>query len=101
MKPAAPLALGLLAAAGLLYAYVVNDKTLDLFPPLEPTVVSSGLSTNKVKILRTPDGTLFAVYGEAQNTGQLAFDAKSKETAIPTTSSSASPPTTVTAGARR
>jgi len=83
MKRAFPIALGLFAAAGGLYAYVLNDKTLDLFPPDAPAVVSAGQSTNKVKILRTPDGTLFAVYGEAQATGQLAFDAKGRETRDP------------------
>lgn len=45
-----------------------------------PTILSDGASTNKVKIMRTPDGTLFAVYGEAQdvniNGNTRAWEAK-------------------------
>ena len=54
-----------------------------------PQVISGGKSTNKVKILRTPDGTLFAVYGEAQDVimpfdgNKLVWDAKAQATRKP------------------
>jgi hypothetical protein len=54
-----------------------------------PQVVSAGDSTNKVKILRTPDGTLFAIYGAAQDVSmlfdgnKLVWDAKGQATRKP------------------
>jgi hypothetical protein len=57
------------------------------FDPLDPLRVSDGAATNKVKILRTPDGTLFAVYGEAQDVdvygNSLVWDAKGSHTRKP------------------
>lgn len=78
MKTRLPIALTLLAVAGGVGAYLINDKRFDMFPEEGPLVLSADEATNKVKLLRVPDGTLFAVYGEAQDVGLLAFDAKKK-----------------------
>lgn len=83
MKRRIQVALALMAVAGTLAAYVVNDKTFALFPPDEPTTVSGLQSTDKVKLLRTPDGTLFAIYGEAQDVPLLAYDTKGRTTRKP------------------
>jgi hypothetical protein len=65
----------------------VLGDTMAFDPPEGPMRVSDGDSTNKVKILRTPDGTLFAVYGEAQDVdvygNSLAWDAKGSHTRKP------------------
>ncbi|MBK8070159.1 MAG: exo-alpha-sialidase [Rhodanobacteraceae bacterium] len=67
-----------LVAAGTALAYVINNKTLLLHPADAPAEISGTVSTDKVKLLRTPDGTLFAIYGEAQDVPRLAYDTKSK-----------------------
>ena len=65
----------------------VLGDVMEFDPPAGPLRVSDGASTNKVKILRTPDGTLFAVYGEAQDVdiygNGLAWDAKGSHTRKP------------------
>ena len=63
-------------------AQAVDGDVLE-FHPDGPIQVSDGVSTNKVKILRTPDGTLFAIYGEAQDVGMLAWNPKAGETQAP------------------
>ena len=78
MKLRFPLAIALLSATGVLFAYVINGKMLELYPELEPATLSGVQSTNKVKLLRTPDQTLFAIYGEAQDVGMMAYDAKAQ-----------------------
>ncbi len=60
-------------------AQTVDGDVLEFEPADGPSVVSDGASTNKVKILRTPDGTLFAVYGDAQDVGLMAWNAKGGE----------------------
>jgi len=61
-------------------ADIAGGDILEFEPVEGPSMVSEGASTNKVKILRTPDGTLFAIYGEAQevdiNGNGLAWNAK-------------------------
>lgn len=72
---------GTTAVAG---AYAVNDKVLSLWPFEEPATISDPTkSTNKVKILRTPDRTLFAIYGLEQDTPNLAYDPKARATRKP------------------
>lgn len=66
------------AATTVVTGFLINDKTLEMFPPDGPAVISADESTNKVKILRTPDRTLFAIYGEAQDVGMMAYDTKKK-----------------------
>ena len=85
MKRPVPLAVlaVLLAAAGALGAFVLNDKTLRMFPALGPAVLPSAGSTNKVKLIRTPDGTLFSIYGDAQDVGMLAYDSKKRAARAP------------------
>lgn len=73
-----PLSIAMLAGAGALFAYVINDKDLALYPLLAPATVSGPQATNKVKLLRTPDQTLFAIYGEAQDVGMMAYDPKAQ-----------------------
>jgi len=63
-------------------AQAVDGDVLE-FHPDGPIQVSDGVSTNKVKILRTPDGTLFAIYGEAQDVGMMAWNPKAGETQAP------------------
>ena len=64
---------GLIVAAAAI-GYVINNKVLVLHPTDAPANISGTVATDKVKLLRTPDGTLFAVYGQAQNTPNLAYD---------------------------
>ena len=65
----------------------VLGDVMEFEPPEGPMRVSDGAATNKVKIMRTPDGTLFAVYGEAQDVGQdynaQVWDAKGSHTRKP------------------
>ena len=65
----------------------VLGSVMEFYPPEGPLTVSDGAATNKVKILRTPDGTLFAIYGEAQDVdvygNGLAWDAKGSHTRKP------------------
>ena len=78
------LALAAVAVTGSVAAYIVSDKTLSLFPVEGPLQISGLEDTNKVKLLRTPDGTLFAIYGEGQEAGGLlAYDVKGQETRKP------------------
>ena len=67
-----------LIVAGAALGYVVNNKGLRLHPNDAPANISGAVSTDKVKLLRTPDGTLFAIYGQAQDVPRLAYDTKSK-----------------------
>lgn len=64
-------------------AQTVDGDVLEFAPAEGPIIVSDGASTNKVKILRTPDGTLFAVYGDAQDVGMMAWNAKAGATQPP------------------
>src|SRR6056297_3469621 len=68
-------------------AQAIDGDVLE-FHPDGPIQVSDGVSTNKVKILRTPDGTLFAIYGDAQdvdlNGNSLAWNPKAHTTQKPT-----------------
>ncbi len=64
-------------------AQAVDGDVLEFAPADGPSVVSDGASTNKVKILRTPDGTLFAVYGDAQDVGMMAWNPKAGATQLP------------------
>lgn len=78
------LALALLAGSAAIGAYTINDFSLGLTPIDGPANISgTTVSTNKVKILRTNDGTLFAVYGLQQQTPNLAYDAKARVTRLP------------------
>lgn len=61
-----------LIVAGATFGYVINNKTLLLHPTLAPANISGTVSTDKVKLLRTPDQTLFAIYGQAQDVPRLA-----------------------------
>jgi hypothetical protein len=59
---------------------------IEFDPPEGPALISDGADSNKVKLLRTPDGALFAVYGEAVevNVGAgLVWDAKKGATRKP------------------
>lgn len=49
-------------------------------PPRSPT---RPRTPTKVKILRTPDRTLFAIYGLEQDTPNLAYDPKARATRKP------------------
>ncbi|WP_139225135.1 sialidase family protein [Dokdonella immobilis] len=83
MKRRIPILVGGIAVAGTLGAYVINGSGLALFPVDAPLTISATESTNKVKLLRTPDRTLFAIYGEAQDVGLLAYDTKKQEARKP------------------
>ena len=65
----------------------VLGDVMEFEPPEGPARISDGAATNKVKIMRTPDGTLFAVYGEAQDVGldynAQVWDAKGSYTRKP------------------
>lgn len=69
-------------------AQSVDGDVLEFQPADGPMIVSDGVSTNKVKILRTPDGTLFAVYGDEQdvdiNGNSMAWNAKAHAPQKPT-----------------
>jgi len=59
-------------------------QVFDLTPVEEPAIISDQVSdTNKVKILRMPNGTLIAVYGQGQTVGQLVYDLKARATRDP------------------
>ncbi|MEE4639684.1 MAG: choice-of-anchor O protein [Wenzhouxiangella sp.] len=59
-------------------------QVFDLFPTDEPLVISDQLTdTNKVKILRMPDGTLISVFGQGQDVGQEVYDLKARATRDP------------------
>jgi hypothetical protein len=74
----------LLAGSATLGAYTLNDYVLRLTPGDAPANLSgTTVSSNKVKILRTNDGTLFAIYGLQAQTGNLAYDAKARVTRLP------------------
>jgi hypothetical protein len=81
----------MLAAAAVVSIFTMTGPVLgevmEFDPPDGPMRVSDGESTNKVKILRTPDGTLFAIYGEAQDVdvygNGLVWDAKGGATRKP------------------
>lgn len=61
-----------------------HAQVFDLSPPDAPGVISDQvLDTNKVKILRMPDGTLIAVFGQAQEVGQQVYDLKARGTRDP------------------
>jgi hypothetical protein len=68
-------------------AQPVITEELKFTPPKGPEIISDGLNTLKVKILRIPDGTLFAVYGEEMevniNSNGLVWDAKKGTTRRP------------------
>jgi hypothetical protein len=69
-------------------AQTVDGDVLEFYPAEGPAIVSDGVSTNKVKILRTPDGTLFAIYGDEQdvniNGNSVAWNAKAHAPQKPT-----------------
>ncbi len=65
-------------------AQTFDGDVLEFSPAEGPRMVSDGASTNKVKILRTPDGTLFAIYGDTQDVGMMAWNAKAGATQLPT-----------------
>jgi hypothetical protein len=74
----------LLTGSATLGAYTLNDYVLQLIPTDAPANLSgTTVSSNKVKILRTNDGTLFAIYGLQAQTGNLAYDAKARVTRLP------------------
>lgn len=83
MKTRYTLTLLLLLAATGIQAFLINDRRLEVYPEAGPLTLSADESTNKVKLLRMNDGTLVAVYGEAQNVGMLAYDTKAKEARKP------------------
>lgn len=74
---------GLLVLAAGVQAFLINDRRLELAPEVAPLTISGAETTNKVKLLRMNDGTLIAVYGEAQSVGMLAYDTKAKSTRKP------------------
>jgi hypothetical protein len=56
----------------------------DLTPADGPAIISNQIQdTNKVKILRMPDGTLIQVYGQTQDVGQQVYDLKARGTRDP------------------
>jgi hypothetical protein len=74
----------LLAGSATLGAYTINDFSLGFTPGDGPANLSgTTVSSNKVKVLRTNDGTLFAIYGLQQQTANLAYDAKARVTRLP------------------
>lgn len=69
-------------------AWVVTAQATIAFDPVGgPAILSDGLNNNKAKLLRIPDGTLFAVYGEEMNVSisgnGLVWDAKKGATRKP------------------
>lgn len=59
-------------------------QIFDLTPIDGPAIISDQVSnTNKVKILRMPDGTLVSVYGKEQAFGQPVYDLKARATRNP------------------
>ena len=78
------IALALLAASAGIGAYTINDFSLGFTPVDAPANLSGDtVSSNKVKIVRTNDGTLFAIYGLQQQTANLAYDPKARVTRLP------------------
>jgi hypothetical protein len=77
-------ALALVICAAAISAYTMNQYALNLIPADVPSNLSgTAVSSNKVKILRTNDGTLFAIYGLQQQTPNLAYDTKARVTRLP------------------
>lgn len=82
---------GLALAAGLAVLATAGTATaqysINFDPAGGPAILSDGENSNKVKILRVPDGTLFAVYGEEMdvsiNGNGLVWDAKKGKTRKP------------------
>ncbi|MBT8399097.1 MAG: glycoside hydrolase [Rhodothermia bacterium] len=76
----------LTAASALFSAQAIAD-IVDYEPIEGPSMVSDGASTNKVKIARTSDGTIFAIYGETQDVdlsgNSLVWNAKASKTQKP------------------
>ena len=84
MKPRVATMIVLACAAAGVGAYAINEKALSLWPVEDPALISDPTKgTNKVKILRTPDRTLFAIYGLEQDTPNLAYDPKARATRRP------------------
>jgi hypothetical protein len=84
MQRKSTIALALLAVSAGIGAYTINDFSLGFTPGDGPANLSgTTVSSNKVKILRTNDGTLFAIYGLQQQTPNLAYDAKARVTRLP------------------
>ncbi|PKL95703.1 MAG: hypothetical protein CVV18_04480 [Gammaproteobacteria bacterium HGW-Gammaproteobacteria-8] len=62
----------------------VDAQVFDLAPVDGPAVISDGvLDTNKIKVLRMPDGALVAVFGQEQAVGQQVYDLKARATRNP------------------
>ncbi|MCC6506553.1 MAG: exo-alpha-sialidase, partial [Aquimonas sp.] len=77
-------AIVLLTVSLTIFGYTINDFSLGFTPFDEPSNLSgTTVSSNKVKILRVNDGTLFAVYGLQQQTASLAYDTKARMTRLP------------------
>src|SRR6056297_973019 len=69
---------------GLLSSSFSIAQVFELTPADGPAIISDQLSdTNKVKILRMPDGTLISVYGQGQDVGQVVYDLKARGTRDP------------------
>jgi len=67
-----------------LAAGAVLAAPFDLTPADGPAIISDQVAdTNKVKILRMPDGTLITVFGQGQDVGQLVYDLKARGTRHP------------------
>lgn len=67
------------ALFGALASTAAAQEVLLLEPSKAPTLVSpAGADSNKVKMLRLPDGTYVAVYGLSQDVGQQVYDVKSR-----------------------
>src|SRR6056297_3398776 len=57
----------------------IEAQVFDLTPADGPAIISDQVSdTNKVKILRMPDGTLISVFGQAQDVDQDVYDLKAR-----------------------
>ena len=73
-----------LGIASLLAIAATEAQVFDLAPVKNPAVISDGLlDTNKIKVLRMPDGALVAVYGQEQSVGQQVYDLKARATRNP------------------
>lgn len=62
----------------------ITAQVFNLSPPDAPAIISDQVAdTNKVKILRMPDGTLISVFGQARDVGQEVYDLKARSTRAP------------------
>ncbi len=59
-------------------------NVFEMSPTNQPAIISDGIhNSNKVKMLRMPDGALIALYGMEQSVGQDVYDIKARVTRAP------------------